>query len=107
MIHSIKKSSTTRPRPALGSLIKLATTQAIDDLVRQMTLDGGAGDDPKGNGQNLKTHLGKILRIDVSPAKGYTVPKDNPFVAPVLLWWHSRSHRPVVATRLKSKGDSS
>lgn len=42
--------------------------------------DGGAGDDPQGNGQNLKTHLGKILRIDVSPAKGYTVPKDNPFV---------------------------
>jgi glucose/arabinose dehydrogenase len=42
--------------------------------------DGGAGDDPRGNGQNLNTHLGKILRVDVSPAKGYTVPKDNPFV---------------------------
>jgi glucose/arabinose dehydrogenase len=42
--------------------------------------DGGSGDDPKNFGQNLNTHLGKILRIDVSPARGYTVPKDNPFV---------------------------
>jgi glucose/arabinose dehydrogenase len=42
--------------------------------------DGGSGDDPKNFGQNLNTHLGKILRIDVSPTRGYTVPKDNPFV---------------------------
>ncbi len=62
---------------------------------------GGAGDDDAGhgacgNGQNLETLLGKILRIDVrgvdpagtSPdtacmtgfvAAGYTVPSDNPF----------------------------
>lgn len=42
--------------------------------------DGGAGDDPQNRAQDLKTHLGKLLRIDVSSAKGYTVPKDNPFV---------------------------
>ncbi len=46
--------------------------------------DGGSANDPKGNGQNLGAHLGKMLRIDVTtqPAEGqkYVVPEDNPFV---------------------------
>jgi glucose/arabinose dehydrogenase len=42
--------------------------------------DGGSGNDPKQRAQDLDTLLGKILRIDVSPEKGYTVPKDNPFL---------------------------
>jgi CubicO group peptidase (beta-lactamase class C family) len=44
--------------------------------------DGGLRDDPYGSGQNLKTHLAKILRIDVDhedPGKKYAIPKDNPF----------------------------
>jgi glucose/arabinose dehydrogenase len=43
--------------------------------------DGGSARDPQGNGQNLETLLGSILRIDVSGGgPGYTVPPDNPFV---------------------------
>jgi glucose/arabinose dehydrogenase len=45
--------------------------------------DGGSAGDPLGNGQNLVTLLGSILRIDVSglSAPGdYEIPADNPFV---------------------------
>ncbi len=44
--------------------------------------DGGSGGDPQGNGQNLKTLLGSILRIDVDQTSGtsnYSIPEDNPF----------------------------
>ena len=45
------------------------------------TGDGGSGGDPKGNGQNLNSPLGKLLRIDPHPSGGnpYTVPPGNPF----------------------------
>ena len=45
--------------------------------------DGGAGNDPFGNGQNLSVLLAGVLRLDVAhrdPGLAYAIPKDNPFV---------------------------
>ena len=45
--------------------------------------DGGSRGDPQGNGQDLGTLLGSILRIDVSTVDStgaYAVPANNPFV---------------------------
>jgi len=46
--------------------------------------DGGAGGDPKCNGQKVSAWLGSLLRIDVdspSPGKPYGIPPDNPFAS--------------------------
>lgn len=44
--------------------------------------DGGSGGDPRNNGQDRKSLLGKMLRIDVNKTSGklkYSIPPDNPF----------------------------
>jgi len=52
-----------------------------DGLLYIGTGDGGSAGDPMGNAQDLSTLLGKILRIDPTPAAGdpYRVPGSNPF----------------------------
>lgn len=61
---------------------------------------GGAGDQHGriGNGQNLGTWLGKILRIDPRPSGGrpYGIPAGNPFTGragakPEIYWWGLRN----------------
>ncbi len=41
--------------------------------------DGGSAGDPQKNSQNLRTILGKILRIDVDQGNPFRIPMDNPF----------------------------
>jgi hypothetical protein len=53
-----------------------------DDYLYMSTGDGNAPGDPDGNGQNPRTLLGAVLRIDPrqSGVDPYSVPTDNPYV---------------------------
>ena len=42
--------------------------------------DGGDAGDPGDRAQNLNSHFGKLLRLDVSGATGYLSPATNPYV---------------------------
>lgn len=42
--------------------------------------DGGGSGDPSGNGQNINTLLGALLRIDINNGSSFSIPQDNPFV---------------------------
>ena len=52
--------------------------------------DGGSGGDPQGNGQNLSTFLGKMLRIGVDPP--FATAESNTRFQPTIL---SRRRRPA------------
>lgn len=41
--------------------------------------DGGGAGDPHGHGQNTRTLLGAMLRVDVDGGHPYAIPPDNPF----------------------------
>jgi glucose/arabinose dehydrogenase len=61
--------------------------------------DGGSANDPMGNGQNLGTLFGKILRIDIDKqdaGKNYAIPKDNPFAN------HERAKSEIFAYGLRN-----
>jgi hypothetical protein len=53
---------------------------APDGLLYVGSGDGGSAGDPNGNGQDLGTLRGAILRLDVDSASPYAIPADNPFV---------------------------
>lgn len=44
------------------------------------TGDGGSANDPQNYGQNKKSRLGKMLRIDVDTTAGFKIPLTNPFI---------------------------
>ncbi|NOZ52219.1 MAG: hypothetical protein GXP08_03585 [Gammaproteobacteria bacterium] len=46
--------------------------------------DGGSGNDPQGHGQNTRTLLGAMLRIDVDNGLPYRIPSTNVFVGRAL-----------------------
>jgi len=48
-----------------------------DGMLYLSTGDGGGGGDTLMNGQNVATHLGKLLRLDVTTPP-YTIPPNNP-----------------------------
>jgi glucose/arabinose dehydrogenase len=50
-----------------------------DGLLYIGTGDGGGGGDPYESGQDLGSHLGKILRINPLRGRPYRVPRSNPF----------------------------
>jgi glucose/arabinose dehydrogenase len=50
-----------------------------DNLLYYGLGDGGAAGDPEQNGQNTRTLLGSLLRLDVSGDNGYKIPPSNPF----------------------------
>ncbi|MCK6554367.1 PQQ-dependent sugar dehydrogenase [Candidatus Binatia bacterium] len=47
------------------------------------TGDGGSGGDPMDNAENIDSHLGKLLRIDVDNGTTYVSPPTNPFFGAV------------------------
>ena len=54
-----------------------------DDYLYISFGDGGSAGDPQGNGQNMQTLLGTIVRINVdntSNGLNYSIPADNPFI---------------------------
>lgn len=52
-----------------------------DGMLYIATGDGGGAHDEGHYAQNMQSHLGKILRLDVSSSSGYEVPSDNPYVS--------------------------
>ena len=91
-IAELRASGGTAPLSSLRNLLTIPHPNQTNHYGGQLqfgpegnlfisTGDGGGGNDQEHNAQNLKTGLGKILRIDTDPSGvlPYTVPAGNPF----------------------------
>jgi glucose/arabinose dehydrogenase len=82
-----------------------------DGFLYVPTGDGGGSGDPRGNGQNLKVLLGKLLRLDVDHASGsvnYSIPADNPFAGQTGKWgeiWAYGLRNPYMFSFDRQTGD--
>ena len=70
----------TIPHPTYGNHNGGLIMFGPDGMLYIGTGDGGGGGDPFRNGQNPKTLLGKLLRLDVRTLP-YAIPSTNPFAA--------------------------
>jgi glucose/arabinose dehydrogenase len=50
-----------------------------DGFLYAGTGDGGGGNDPGNNAQNINSLLGKFIRLDINSGSPYSIPGDNPF----------------------------
>lgn len=57
-----------------------AVLVGADGMLWIPTGDGGSANDPQRLALDVRSLLGKVLRIEPDPAGGYRVPDDNPFV---------------------------
>lgn len=74
----------TIPHPSFSNHNGGTVAFGPDGYLYAGTGDGGSGNDPNNNAQNIDRLLGKILRLDVdtppTPPAQYVIPPDNPFV---------------------------
>jgi len=80
----------TIPHPTFGNHNGGTVAFGPDGYLYISTGDGGGGNDPGENAQNINSLLGKILRIDIDgddfPAdanRNYAIPPDNPFAGAI------------------------
>ncbi len=73
-----RTSVITIPHPVNGNHNGGLAMFGPDGMLYLGTGDGGSGDDPPNNAQNLDVLLGKLLRLDVTNLP-YTIPAGNPY----------------------------
>ena len=83
---SVVQSIITIPHSEFGNHNGGSLVFGPDGNLYISTGDGGGGNDPHNNAQNINSLLGKILRIDVDsdgfpadPTRNYAIPAGNPF----------------------------
>jgi glucose/arabinose dehydrogenase len=74
----------TIPHPTFGNHNGGTVLFGPDGYLYAATGDGGSGNDPNANAQNINSLLGKFIRLDVNTPVGqvpaYNIPPTNPYV---------------------------